>query len=128
MTKTAHTSPDLPAPAGPYSHVVVAGPFVYTAGFGPQHPSTGAVAEGIAQQTERVIKNVETALRTVGLGLEDVVKTTVHLQHPERDFEAYNAVYRRLFPAPYPARTTVGSALSGILVEIDAVALRPTSA
>ncbi|MDQ7909407.1 Rid family hydrolase [Phytohabitans sp. ZYX-F-186] len=125
MTWTAHTSADLPTPAGPYSHVIDAGAFVWTAGFGPQDPATGEIPEGIAAQTERVIDNVERALRTVGLGLRDVVKATVHLQHLDRDFAAYNEVYGRRFQPPYPVRTTVGSTLAGILVEIDVVAVRP---
>lgn len=128
MTRSAHTSPDLPAPAGPYSHVVQFGDVVWTAGFGPQDPATGDVADGIERQTEQVIDNVEAALRVVGLGLGDVVKATVHLQHVERDFAAYNEVYGRRFPHPYPVRTTVGSELMGILVEIDVVAVRPSPA
>lgn len=124
MTRTAHTSPTLPAPAGPYSHVVEAGNVVWTAGFGPQDPADGKVPHGIEQQTEQVIDNVEAALAVVGLGLRDVVKATVHLQHLERDFAAYNEVYARRFREPYPVRTTVGSNLLGILVEIDVVAVR----
>jgi 2-iminobutanoate/2-iminopropanoate deaminase len=57
-----------------------------------------------------------------------VVKATVHLQHVERDFAAFNEVYARRFPQPYPVRTTVGSQLLGILVEIDVVAVRPDPA
>jgi 2-iminobutanoate/2-iminopropanoate deaminase len=56
--------------------------------------------------------------------MDDCVKTTVHLLHIE-DFERFNAVYRTFFNKPYPARTTVQSVLwHGILVEIDAVAVR----
>ncbi|GIG90442.1 RidA family protein [Plantactinospora endophytica] len=125
MTWTAHTSPDLPEPAGPYSHVVDAGRLVWTAGFGPKDPASGVVPEGITAQTEQVLDNVEGALRTVGLGLGDVVKATVHLQHLDRDFAGYNEVYARRFRPPYPVRTTVGSTLAGILVEVDVVAVRP---
>ena len=128
MTRAAHTSPDLPAPAGPYSHVVRSGDTVWTAGFGPQDPATGQVPRSIEEQTEQVIDNVEAALTAVGLGLGDVVKATVHLQHLERDFAAYNEVYARRFPQPYPVRTTVGSDLLGILVEIDVVAVGPSPA
>jgi reactive intermediate/imine deaminase len=124
MTWTAHTSPDLPKPAGPYSHVIDTGSMVFTAGFGPQDPATGTIPDGIAAQTEQVLNNVEGALRTAGLGLSDVVKATVHLQEPARDFAAYNEVYARRFTEPYPVRTTVGSTLAGILVEVDVVAVR----
>ncbi|MQA85552.1 MAG: UTRA domain-containing protein [Streptosporangiales bacterium] len=125
MAKNAHTSPDLPTPAGPYSHVVEAGGFVYTAGLGPQDPDTGAAPDGIAAQTDRVIDNIERALAAVGLSIAHVVKTTVHLQHLDRDFAAYNEVYARRFAQPYPVRTTVGSSLPGILIEVDVVAVRP---
>lgn len=124
MTHTFHTSPELPRPVGPYSHVAQGAGLVWTAGFGPQEPATGKVPGGIEQQTEQVIDNIETALGLVGLGLQDVVKATVHLQHLERDFAAYNEVYARRFQPPYPVRTTVGSSLLGILVEIDVVAVR----
>ena len=124
MPKNAVTSPQLPEPAGPYSHVVEVNDVVFTAGFGPQDPSTGQFAKDVTEQTEQVISNLEAALEAVGLTLSDVVKTTVHLQHLDRDFAAYNEVYARRFPEPYPVRTTVGSTLAGILVEIDAVAIR----
>jgi 2-iminobutanoate/2-iminopropanoate deaminase len=118
------TSEKLPRPAGPYSHLAVAGGLVFTAGFGPQDPATGAVPDGIAAQTEAVIRTVERALAQVGLDLSHVVKVTAHLADLA-DFAAYNAVYERLFPTPYPVRTTVGSQLHGILVEIDVVAAQP---
>ncbi|MGJ9411161.1 RidA family protein [Aeromicrobium sp. CF4.19] len=127
MTREATTSTALPPPAGPYSHLVEANGMVFSAGFGPQDPTTGRVPDGVAAQTEQVISNVETALGLVGLGLADVVKTTVHLQHLDRDGAAYNDVYARRFPQPYPVRTTVGSTLANILVEIDVVAARPTA-
>ena len=114
----------LPPPAGPYSHLAVANGFVFTAGFGPQDPTTGAVPEGVEAQTEAVIRNVERALAEAGLDLSHVVKVTAHLADLA-DFAAYNAVYERMFPAPYPVRTTVGSQLNDILVEIDVIAAQP---
>ncbi len=126
IVKTAYTSHELPSPAGPYSHVVDCGPFVVTAGFGPQDPVTGEVPESIEAQTEQVISNVETALRIAGLTLDDVVRSTVHLQELDRDFAGFNSVYARRFPEPYPVRTTVGSTLANILVEIDVMAVKRT--
>jgi reactive intermediate/imine deaminase len=119
------TSGELPKPAGPYSHVVIVNGFVYTAGFGPQDPATGEVPDGIGPQTEAVIRNVERALAVAGLDLSHVVKVTAHLADLA-DFDAYNEVYGRMFPAPHPVRTTVGSQLADILVEIDVVAAQPT--
>lgn len=124
MSKKAVTSPDLPVPAGAYSHVVEMNGIVFTAGFGPQDPTTGTVPEGVSAQTDQVLSNLERALDTVGLTLDDVVKTTVHLQHLDRDTAEFNNAYRARFSEPYPVRTTVGSNLANILVEIDAVAIR----
>lgn len=122
MAHTSHVVDGLPAPGGAYSQVTVAGRLVLTAGFGPQDPDTGAVPEGIEAQTEATLRNVEKALAGVGLSLSDVLKSTVHLAHLERDFKAFDATYRQVMPSPFPVRTTVGSQLLGILVEIDVVA------
>ncbi|AYY13258.1 RidA family protein [Actinobacteria bacterium YIM 96077] len=116
-------SDDLPTPGGPYSHVAVAGSTVWTAGFGPIDPQTGEVPEGIVAQTELTIDNVERALRAAGLGLQDVVKVTAHLQHLHEHFAQFNDVYGRRFTGSRPVRTTVGSDLMNILVEIDVVAV-----
>lgn len=124
MMKQSILSDLLPNPAGPYSHVVEVNNIIFTSGFGPQDPATGQVPDGIVAQTEQVLSNLETALSLRGCTLADIVKTTVHLQHLDRDFAKYNAVYSQRIPAPYPARTTVGSTLAGILVEVDAIAIR----
>lgn len=120
-------SEQLPKPAGPYSHVAQAGPMVWTAGFGPFDPETGEVPEGIAAQTEVTIDNVERALKSVDLGLGDVVKVTAHLQHLHDHFAPFNEVYARRFTGSRPVRTTVGSDLLDILVEIDVVAVKCTA-
>jgi 2-iminobutanoate/2-iminopropanoate deaminase len=111
------------APGGAYSQGIVANGFVYTAGFGPQDPATGVVrGETVAEQTRSVLSNVSAVLAAHGLDLSDVVKATVHLSNLDRDFADFNKVYAEHFGTPYPVRTTVGSVLANILVEIDVVA------
>jgi 2-iminobutanoate/2-iminopropanoate deaminase len=114
---------DAPQPAGGYSQAMIAGDFVYTAGFGPHDPATGQLPAGIAAQTTQALKNVEAALKAAGSGLDRLVKSTVHLATLD-DFPAFDAAYCAALPGPFPVRTTVGSQLAGILVEIDVVALR----
>jgi len=115
-----------PTPAGPYSHAVAANGFLYTAGFGPVDPATGErVGSDVAAQTRQVLRNVGAVLAAAGLGFGDVVKSTVHLANVERDFSDFNAAYAEFFTDGYPVRTTVGSTLPGILVEIDVVAAFP---
>ena len=126
MTKQAITIPNAPKPAGPYSHGVVANGFLYTAGFGPQDPATGEVVPGgVGEQTAQVLRNIQAVLSEVGASMDDVVKTTAHLQHLKRDFAEYNEAYATFFTEPYPVRTTVGSELYDILVEIDVVVALP---
>lgn len=122
MSAEKVSTPDAPRPAGAYSQGVVADGFLWTAGFGPQDPATGEVPDGVGAQTAQVLANVRATLAARGLDLSDVVKVTTHLQHLKRDFAEYDSVYAQQFTEPYPVRTTVGSDLFDILVEIDVVA------
>ena len=125
MPTTGYYAEGAPNPAGPYSHGVVANGFLYTAGFGPQDAANDhAVADNVADQTRQVLRNVQAVLDVQGLTMNDVVKTTVHLQDLA-DFAEFNEAYAEFFSAPYPVRTTVGSQLANILVEIDVVAAFP---
>ena len=123
MTREQISTPDAPQPAGPYSQAIRLGNLVWTAGFGPQDSVTGAIADSVADQTRQVLRNVEATLVAAGLTLDDVVKTTVHLADLA-DFAEFNVAYGEFFGEPQPARTTVGSVLAGIKVEIDVVAGR----
>lgn len=128
VTKARITTDLAPQPAGSYSQGIVANGFLYTAGFGPQDPETGAVAESVGDQTRQVLANVRAVVAEAGATLDDVVKVTTHLEHLHRDFAEYDAAYQEFFDAPFSVRTTVGSDLMNILVEIDVVvALRETS-
>ena len=124
MAKTAFHTTNAPQPAGPYSQGIEANGFFYTAGFGPQDPTTGAIADSVAEQTRQVLRNVEAVLAERGLTPDDCVKTTVHLADLA-DFTEFNEAYGQFFSEPYPVRTTVGSQLANILVEIDVVAVIP---
>jgi aminoacrylate peracid reductase len=78
----------------------------------------------IRAQTRHVLTTIETILTLAGLGMGDVVKTTVMLTD-WRHYDAYNEVYRAFFTAPFPARSTVSGSLSipGALIEIETIAM-----
>jgi 2-iminobutanoate/2-iminopropanoate deaminase len=116
-----------PLPKGPYSQGVVVGNLLLTSGFGPHDPETGKIAPSIEEQTRQTLLNITAVLNARGLTLDDVVKVNAYLQDVGRDFTAFNATYQSLFEEPYPARTTVGSNLLDILVELDVVARLPQS-
>src|SRR5437868_2862550 len=86
------------APIGAYSQGLVVGDFVFTSGAGPLDPVTGeVVGDDIATQTHRTLRNLGAILAAHGLGFDDVVKSTVHLQHVNEDFAAFNEVYQTYF-------------------------------
>ena len=120
------TTSAAPAPGGPYSQAISVAGLVFVAGQRPQDPVTGQIADGVPAQTRQVLQNVATVLHAAGCTLADVVKATVHLADLAY-FDEFNAVYREFFAEPYPARTTVGSSLRGILVEVDVIAVALTA-
>lgn len=123
MTKMTIVSRNAPQPAGPYSHAVISNGFVYTAGFGPQNPETGKiVGDDVYTQTRQVLKTIRHVLQEAGSSLDSVVKITAYLQDLNHDFPEFNRAYAEFFPNDFPVRTTMGVQLSGILVEIDAIA------
>lgn len=110
------------APSGAYSQGLRAGDFIFVSGQGPLDPLTGdIVGTTIEEQTERTLENVRAILDAAGATMADVVKVTAHLADMSL-FDGYNDVYARFFSDPKPTRTTVGSQLGGILIEIDAIA------
>ena len=96
---------------------------VFVSGQLPIDPATGEFAGAdIASQTKQSLTNIKAILESQGLGMEDVVKTTVLLQHIS-DFGAMNEVYGTFFEGDYPARAAfeVAALPKGALVEIEAV-------
>ena len=124
MTREAIQPSDVATPKAPYSPVVVSGDHVFTAGQAAFDVSGALVGSDMASQVRKALENLRASLAAGGCGLDDVVKVNAFLADLA-DFEAYNAVYREFFAAPYPARTTVQAGLPpGMLVEIEAVARR----
>ena len=122
MSKQQITTRSGASPIGAYSQGLRVGDFIFVSGQGPLDPETGQiVGTTIEEQTARVLENIKAILAAGGASMTDVVKVSAHLSDLSM-FERYNEVYGTYFPDPKPARTTVGSQLLGILVEIDAIA------
>ena len=117
---------NAPAAIGPYSQAVEAGGLVFISGQLPVDPATGNMAPAeIKAQTEAVIKNIEAILKSEGLSLANVLKTTVFMADLGQ-FAQMNEVYGRFFAENPPARATieVKALPKAALVEIEAVAAR----
>ena len=113
-------------PAGPYSLGTQLGNFAFLSGQ-IATANDGSVIGGadVKAQTEVVIDKMVEILAEAGMGLDDVVSTTVYLQSLD-DYAGMNDVYSARFTEPFPARATVRADLagSGLLVEISAIAGR----
>ena len=114
-----------PAAIGPYSQATDSGAgLVFLSGQLPIDPATGAFPEGgVKEQTRQSILNANAILEAAGLGLQNVVKTTVFLADMA-DFAAMNEVYAQFFSQPFPARSAVAvkTLPKGALVEIECIA------
>jgi 2-iminobutanoate/2-iminopropanoate deaminase len=112
-----------PPAGGCYSHAVVHGGLVYCAGQTGVDPATGELRDGIEDQTRQALTNLALVLSGVGSDLTGVLQARVFL-HDMGDFAAMDAVFRELFDADRPARTTVPCIgfPESLRVEIDVIA------
>ena len=124
MDKKVIATTNAPGAIGPYSQAWMVGDFIYASGQIPVDPATGAVAEGIAAQTEQSCKNVKAIMEAAGVTMDNVVKTTCFLAEIA-DFAAFNEVYAKYFTSK-PARSCVAvkDLPKGVLCEVEAIAVK----
>ncbi len=123
--KTALNTAAAPAAIVPYSQGIAAqGKMIFLSGQLPIDPATGAFPEGgIKEQTRQSLLNAQAILKSAGLDLNNVVKTTVLLSDIA-NFGPMNEVYAEFFAQPFPARSAfaVKDLPKGALVEIEMIA------
>ena len=126
MDREAVSTDDAPQAIGPYSQAIVANGFVFCSGTAGIDPATGVAPDGIEEQTELALRNLEAVLRAAGASLETMVKTTIFYAEVG-DFAAVNAIYARYMPDPPPARSAPAnvSLPRNLLISIDAIAVLP---
>jgi enamine deaminase RidA (YjgF/YER057c/UK114 family) len=116
---------DLAPPSG-YAYVVKAGDTVYLSGVAGIAADGSIVGEADpSAQVEQAIHNLRTSLRSVGAGLEHLVRWTVYLTDPAY-IPAWQEVRSRHIGVHRPAGTLIivaGLALPGLMVEIDGIAV-----
>ena len=123
MKKIISTT-DAPAAIGPYSQAIRSGDLIFCSGQIPLDPKSGQiVSDDIMPQTRRVMDNISGILKSEGLSLADVLKTTIFLTDLG-DFQTVNDIYGSYYRSEPPARSTVQvSALpKGAKVEIEVIA------
>lgn len=119
-----------PPAIGTYSQAIRAGDLVFVSGQTGRDPATGALAEGLEEQTKFVLANVEAILNAAGCTPGDIVKVTLLLADI-KDFKAVDVLYAQWLPGlgvtPLPARTAFAptSLPAGALVMLDVIAAAP---
>lgn len=105
--KSIVTAAAAPAAIGPYSQAVRHGNLLFVSGTLGMDPKTGEFAgAGIEAQAERALENLKAIVEAAGMGLQNVLKSTVFLRDMN-DFAKFNEIYSRYFPSAPPARETV---------------------
>ncbi|MFZ0012624.1 MAG: Rid family detoxifying hydrolase [Acidimicrobiia bacterium] len=126
MPRTVAKTPSAPSSMAPYSAATEAGGLVWLSGQVGLVPGTAErVPDDVTAQANQVMSNIGAILGDLGLGYDDIVKTTVFLADID-DYPAVNEVYGSYFGDSFPARSAVqaGALPGGFLVEIEVVAAR----
>lgn len=120
------TAPDVPAPAGHYSHATAWRDLVFVAGQLPidtdGRPMTDAPFEA---QARLALANLVAILRAAGSSPERALKVTVYIVDIA-NWPAFNRAYAEMFGDSKPARAVVPvpELHHGCLVEVEAIAAR----
>ena len=121
------TTPNAPAPIGPYNQAVLSGNTLYTSGQIALHPETGElVLDDIKTETHQVMTNMKAVLEAANMTFDDVIKSSIFISDMN-DFAIINEVYGRYFDdANAPARETVQVAKlpKNVNVEISMIAVK----
>jgi len=126
MIRQAVATDQAPPAIGPYSQAIVANGFVFCSGTAGIDSATGIAPDGIEEQTELALRNLDAVLTAAGASLATLVKTTIFYANVE-DFAAINAIYARHMPDPPPARSAPANVNlpRNLLISIEAIAALP---
>jgi enamine deaminase RidA (YjgF/YER057c/UK114 family) len=118
-------------PAPGFSHIAIASgarlvTFAGQVALGPDFDLIGE--DDLHAQTVAAMRNLETAMREVGVGWDDIVKRTIFTLHPTEFIAITEAIDEVTGGADHPPQTLLGVsglAMPGLLIEIEAMALLP---
>ena len=120
------TSQELPPGPSPLSQATRFGNMVFVQGCTGRHPTSGAVGQGIKEQTKFALDRIKIILEAAGTSLDNVLTNTCYVTNRE-DLPGFNETYIEYFKTDRPARTTtiVNFGAPDNLVEITSTACIP---
>lgn len=115
-----------PAPAGHYSQATIAGPMLFVSGQLPIRADGTLLADSSFEaQATQAIDNVLAIVAAAGSTPARIARVTAYIVGVE-NWARFNAIYAEKLGEARPARTVVPvpDLHHGVLIEIDAIALR----
>jgi enamine deaminase RidA (YjgF/YER057c/UK114 family) len=108
-----------------FSRAVVDGKWIFVSGTTGFDYKTMTIADGIVEQTEQCLKNIQAALEQAEASLADVVRVTYIVPTPE-EFKSCWPVLRKYFGETRPAATMISAGLIDprMRIEIEVTARR----
>lgn len=108
-----------------YSRAVVDGKWIFVSGTTGFDYSTMTIPEGITEQAEQCLRNIQSALEQAGASFEDVVRVR-YIVPNVADFEPCWPILRRYFAKARPAATMISAGLADprMRIEIEVTARR----
>ena len=106
----------------PFTPAVRAGGFVFLSGMASADEKGQLIPDTFDNEARRTWANVAGVLASAGADFSRVVQVKCYLDD-KADWDAHNRIYREVFAAPYPARTTLVGCLGGLVkYEVDLIA------
>ena len=108
-----------------YSRAVVDGEWIFVSGTTGFDYASMTISEGIAEQTEQCLKNIEAALTEAGGSLRDVVRVTYVVPNAS-EFSQCWPILRKYFGEIRPAAMMISAGLADarMRIEIEVTARR----
>lgn len=101
-----------------YSRAVVDGEWIFVSGTTGYDYATMTIPEGIVEQAEQCLRNIEAALVEAGASLRDVVRVTYIVPEAE-EFQQSWPTLRRYFGEIRPAATMISAGLADPRMRIE---------
>jgi enamine deaminase RidA (YjgF/YER057c/UK114 family) len=101
-----------------YSRAVVDGEWVFVSGTTGFDYSTMTIPDGIVEQTEQCLRNIDHALNQAGSRMEDVVRV-MYIVPIAGEFQQCWPVLRRYFGEIRPAATMISAGLADERMKIE---------
>ena len=101
-----------------YSRAVVDGDWVFVSGTTGFDDATMRIAEGVVEQCEQCLRNIEHALQQAGASMADIVRVR-YIVPAAAEFELCWPVLRRWFGEVRPAATMISAGLADQRMRIE---------